>query len=148
MRAVVIGLVTFAWLTLATAQPASAATINQCGTLDALQRPNPPQVERSGSVTISGKTYLLSSALSNNNTNTISPSATVGSSVCLSGELVAGTANLVNNYVLSVQPAPVSGLPSTATAPGPDARPLILGLSVVLAIAAFAARRSRVHRSG
>lgn len=115
MRAPMIGLVIFVWLMLALAQPASAATINLCGSLEALQRPNPPQVEGPGSVTISGKTYLLSSALSNNNTNTISPAATVGSSVCLSGELVAGTADLVINYVLSVQTAPASGLPSTAT---------------------------------
>jgi len=94
MRAPMIGLVIFVWLMLALAQPASAATIDLCGSLEALQRPNPPQVEGPGSVTISGKTYLLSSALSKNNTNTISPAATVGSSVCLSGELVAGTADL------------------------------------------------------
>ena len=110
---------------LLSASSAIAATVNACGTLQALVRPNPPQSEGAGSATIDGKKYGLSSALSTNGTNTIGGGVDVGKRVCLSGEIVAGTTDMLNNYVLAAcdqagapsgcGTAAGSALPSTAT---------------------------------
>lgn len=129
------------------AQPALAATLSVCGTLQALVRPNPPQNEGGGSATIDGKVYHLTSALSSNRTNTIDPAATVGSRVCLSGEH-SGAAEppLLHNFVLAACPsgssAPgctPSSLPSTSTGPVADGLPMLSGGGIVLALALAAA---------
>lgn len=127
MRVLLVPLVAAAFALSFATTPAAAASINVCGTLQALNRPNPPQHEGAGSATIDGRTFRLSDALSTNNTNTIAPGAVVGARVCLSGELVGGTTDLVQNFVLTPASTPTLGsLPSTSTAPSAHAAVLLL----------------------
>jgi hypothetical protein len=125
---------------------ANAAEVSVCGRLQALVRPNPPQQEGGGSVTIDGKTYRLTSALPSNGTNAIAPEMAVGDRVCLTGDVVAGTTDLVNNFQLvscKGGGAPACGastLPSTSTnAPPASFGPIWLG--VIVALISLAALR-------
>lgn len=86
--------------------PATARPIKICGTLQALLAPNPLSAgggvnEGTGSATIAGQTYRLSSALpSDVGKNGIGAGVAAGKRVCLSGDAVVGTAGLLNNYQL------------------------------------------------
>lgn len=118
LRALVLGALVGV-LCLTQAQPVLAAQVDACGALQTLTRPNAPQQEGAGSATIDGKVYRLSSALSTNNTNMIGAGVAVGIRVCLTGELVPGTSDLVNNYRLVPSAgASKTSLPSTSTTSG------------------------------
>jgi hypothetical protein len=124
--------------------PANAAAIGLCGTLQALTRPNPPGQEGTGTVTIDGKTYQLSSALASNGLNSIAAGVAVGDQVCLTGDVVADT-NVVRNYQLisckggGAPACTASSLPSTSTdarsnlpvQTGPGVIALVLGLAAI-----------------
>ena len=110
------------------AAPAAAADVNVCGTLRAFTPPT--QSNNVGTATVGEKTWNLSGTPGPNN---VSPQATVGSNVCLSGELAASQTtpdllirwSLVPNTAQSPSSTPATGgaastLPSTATgAPSP-----------------------------
>jgi len=127
--------------------PAAAADINVCGTLRTLRLPTPTNNE--GEATVGDKLWRLSGTPGPNN---ISPQATVGSNVCLTGELVVSQTvpdllirwSLVPDTGQSPMPvgttapgvsAPASTLPSTvATSPQPaDSLPLALAAALVVA---------------
>lgn len=58
-----------------------------------------------------------------------------------SGELVAGTDNLFNNYVLSSASGPAGSLPSTSTAPSVNGTLALLLVAVAFLGAALVAHR-------
>jgi hypothetical protein len=108
------------------AQLALADSIRTCGQLEALSKPNQPSpggglVEGGGSATIGGTVYRLSSALPNvSGTNVIGDNVAIGKRVCLSGDPVGGTTDLLNNYRLFASDVDVCGSlssyqPATAT---------------------------------
>jgi hypothetical protein len=105
---------------------ANADSVRACGILGALTRPNQPSagggvIEGGGSAQIGTSLYRLSSALpSAPGTNFISDNVTVGKRVCLTGDLVAGTTDLLNNYLIFASDVDVCGSlssysPATAT---------------------------------
>jgi hypothetical protein len=112
---------------LANTASVSAAPISICGNLDRLTRNVPP--ETPGSATIDGRTFLLTSALSPNQTNRVDADVRAGQRACLTGDLVnapspAGAVELVQNFVLSScagrsDPGCAPNLPSTATSQDP-----------------------------
>ncbi len=79
--------------------PAAADTGTVCGTLQALRWPN-GLAGTAGAATIDGRTYELSVAWTSNGTNKIGRAATIGSQVCLSGDLEPGTTDVVTSFVL------------------------------------------------
>jgi len=102
--------------------PAAAADVNVCGTLRTL---NPPtQTVNEGTATIGDKLWRLSGTPGPNN---LSPQATVGSNVCLSGDrAVSQTAEdllirwtLVPNTAQSPTPATSAPATSAPTASAP-----------------------------
>lgn len=132
MMKLVASLLLGAGMMLVGSATVSAALINICGTLEALTRNAPP--ETPGSATIDGRTFLLTSALSSNQTNRVDADVKVGQRVCLTGDLTnapspKGTVDLVQNFVLAscAGPAAPSGcastLPSTATLSDPAVSP-------------------------
>lgn len=78
---------------------AAADTGAVCGTLEALHWPN-GLAGTAGAATIDGQTYELSLAWSSNGSNKIGRAATIGSQVCLSGNLAPGTTDVVTSFVL------------------------------------------------
>lgn len=87
-------------LSLALAPGSAAAdTGTVCGTLQALRWPN-GLAGTAGEATIDGRTYELGVAWSSNGTNKIGRAATIGSQVCLSGDLAPGTTDVVTSFVL------------------------------------------------
>lgn len=97
MRWAVALLVAFS---LALAPGAAAAdTGTVCGTLQALRWPN-GVAGTAGAATIGGQTYELSVGWLSNGTNKIGRAATIGSQVCLSGDLAPGTTDVVTSFIL------------------------------------------------
>jgi len=133
--------------------PAAAATANLCGTLQALTRTDAQRQEGVGSATIDGRTYRLSSALSSNGTNIIGQGVAVGARVCLSGELVTGTDDLLNNYTITSCAAGSPAVGCVATLPLTATQDESLGVAGQLVLLLLAAgfsvivRRRRIQRA-
>ncbi len=110
--------------------PAAADTGTLCGTLQALRWPN-GVAGTAGAATIDGRTYELSVAWAGNGTNRIGRAATIGSQVCLSGELAPGTTDVLTSFVIEscascaavaqagVRPAGAAGLSLAGVGSGP-----------------------------
>jgi len=125
--------------------PAAADTGTVCGTLQALRWPN-GLAGTAGEATIDGRTYELGVAWSSNGTNKIGRAATIGSQVCLSGDLAPGTTDVVTSFVLdacaSCTTVVEAGMVPAGVGGGPV--PLwIAGIAAVGSLTAFLAGRRR-----
>jgi len=102
--------------------PAAADTGTLCGTLQALRWPN-GVAGTAGAATIDGRTYELRVAWAGNGTNKIGRAATIGSQVCLSGDLAPGTTDVLTSFVIescaSCAAVAQAGLGPTGVGGGP-----------------------------
>lgn len=123
-----------------TSAPAAAASVTACGTLQAFT--DSRAQEGISVLTIDGKTYRLSSALSAKGLNTIGPGVAVGARVCLFGELVPTTSDLLHDYTLTLCAAGSAAagctatLPSTSTEGGFPSLPVLAAQLVLVVLAA------------
>jgi hypothetical protein len=130
----VLTLATFAML----GSVAAAESVAVCGTLRSFTAPT--EAANVGSATVSDKTYPLSGTPG---PNTLSPQATVGSTVCLTGQIAfveTGPVNLLIRWSLTPNTGSpgASSLPSTATNPAATGVNPLLILAGAAAVAAIA----------
>lgn len=158
-RAVLVLVMACGVLMSAVSFASAQETVSVCGTLTSLSQPTPSS--NVGSATVGGKTYYLSGTPG---PNQLSPQATVGSNVCLSGQLAAtdtGPTPMLIRWTIALAPVPsatsAATAPSTRTLPstntssnGDSLAPLLIGLVALGAIAMLAilvARRVSSPRS-
>lgn len=118
--------------------PAAADTGTVCGTLQALRWPN-GVAGTAGAATIDGRTYELSVAWSSNGTNRIGRAATIGSQVCLSGDLAPGTTDVVTSFVLDACASCATVTEAGVGTAGIDGGPVPLWIAAIAAIGSLTA---------
>ncbi len=118
--------------------PAAADTGTVCGTLQALRWPN-GLAGTAGAATIDGRTYELGVAWASNGTNKIGRAATIGSQVCLSGDLAPGTTDVVTSFVLDACASCAAVVEAGLGPAGVGGGPVPLWIAAIAAIGSLTA---------
>lgn len=119
--------------------PTTAADVNTCGVL--LEFTRPTETNNVGRATVGDKTWNLSGTPGPNN---VSPQATVGSRVCLSGELALSQTlpDLLARWTLAPDvSASASPVPTTSPATIPIAVGILAATAVLAMLVSAVIRR-------